>query len=145
MGITVNRAPDHFILQDRRVGSLLGTWANCIVQGDCSNLGHATLEAAMVSKCANPSCSGTFRYLHEGRIFHVAVGSTAQQKLAIHGIPTLERFWLCGECSRKMTVISHPAGVLIVPLQQLSEPQKQRNGSNAVGFSNELFIAACTY
>ena len=99
----------------------------------------------MVSKCANPSCSGTFRYLHEGRIFHVAVGSTAQQKLAIHGIPTLERFWLCGECSRKMTVISHPAGVLIVPLQQLSEPQKQRNGSNAVGFSNELFIAACTY
>jgi len=28
--ITVNRAPDHFIFQDGRVGSLLGTWFNCI-------------------------------------------------------------------------------------------------------------------
>ena len=48
-----------------------------------------------------------------------AVGSTAQEKVAIQGIPTIERFWLCGECSRKMTVISHPAGVLVVPLEQL--------------------------
>jgi hypothetical protein len=29
-------APDHFIFQDRIVGSLLGTWTYCIVQGDCS-------------------------------------------------------------------------------------------------------------
>jgi hypothetical protein len=78
------------------------------------NLGHATLEAAMVSKCANPTCSGTFRYLHEGIIFHVAVGSAAQEKVAIQGIPKIERFWLCGECSRKMTVISHASGVLVV-------------------------------
>jgi hypothetical protein len=34
--ITVNRAPDHFIFQDRIVRSLPGTWANCIVQGDYS-------------------------------------------------------------------------------------------------------------
>lgn len=26
----------------------------------------------MLSKCANPECSESFRYLHEGRIFHLA-------------------------------------------------------------------------
>ena len=78
----------------------------------------------MVSKCANPSCSSIFRYLHEGRIFHAAVGSAAQRKVAVHGIPVLERFWFCGECSKKVTVISHSAGVLVAPLQQLSQPQK---------------------
>jgi hypothetical protein len=99
----------------------------------------------MVSKCANPTCSGTFRYLREGIIFHVAVGSAAQEKVAIQGIPKIERFWLCGECSRKMTVISHASGVLVVPLEQLSEPQKQRNRSQTVGLNNESFIAAYTY
>lgn len=52
---------------------------------------------------------------------------------------------LRGECSRKMTVISHPSGVLVVPLEQLSEPQKQRNRSQTVGLNNESFIAAYTY
>jgi hypothetical protein len=99
----------------------------------------------MVSVCANPSCSGTFRYLHEGIIFHVAVGSAVQEKVAIHGMPKIERFWLCGECSRKMTVISHPSGVLVVPVKQLSELQKQRNRSQTVGLNNESFIAAYTY
>ena len=79
----------------------------------------------MVSKCANPSCSGTFRYLHEGIIFHVALGSTVQEKAAIQGIPKIERFWLCDACSRKMTVISHTFGVLVVPLQHVSETKKQ--------------------
>jgi len=73
----------------------------------------------MVSKCANPSCSTTFLYLREGRLFHVAVGAAAHDKGT-----TLERFWLCSECSVKMTIVSGPAGVLVVPLQPLSEPQK---------------------
>lgn len=73
----------------------------------------------MVSTCANPACSVTFRYLHEGRLFHVAVGSAAPEKVA-----TLELFWLCVECSRKMTVVSDPAGILVVPLQQRSETQQ---------------------
>src|ERR1022692_2231566 len=69
----------------------------------------------MVSKCANPACSTSFRYLHEGRLFHVAVGSTAPEP---DRLATLERFWLCGECSGKMTVVSCPEGVLILPLQR---------------------------
>ena len=69
----------------------------------------------MVSKCANPRCSATFRYLHEGRLFHAAVRSAASENEN-----AFERFWLCEECSRKMTVVSRPDGVLVVPLQQCS-------------------------
>jgi hypothetical protein len=31
----------------------------------------------MLSKCANPACSANFRYLHEGRLFHVEIGLAA--------------------------------------------------------------------
>ena len=79
----------------------------------------------MVSKCANPACSATFRYLHDGRLFHVAIESAASERAASYETATLERFWLCGECSRKMTVVSDPAGILVVPLQQRSKPQER--------------------
>ena len=88
----------------------------------------------MVSKCANPSCSAIFRYFREGTIFHVAAGSTRPEKDSIPGTSALERFWLCGECSTTMTVISHAPGVRVVPLQDLSEKQRrQRNRSIAIG------------
>ncbi|MFZ0199575.1 MAG: hypothetical protein WB523_07745 [Candidatus Sulfotelmatobacter sp.] len=75
----------------------------------------------MVSKCANPSCSATFRYLREGTIFHVA-----SEKNSLPQTPTHERFWLCGECSPKMTVISDDSGIHVVLLQDLSEKQTQQ-------------------
>jgi hypothetical protein len=86
----------------------------------------------MVSKCANPACSATFRYMPEGRLFQVGVGSAApeQEKVA-----TLERFWLCGECSRRMTVVSRPDGVLVVPLQTTIGIPRKRNKSETVGFN----------
>lgn len=79
----------------------------------------------MVSKCANPACSATFRYLHEGTLFHVAIESAASEKAGKYETPTLERFWLCTECSRKMTVVSGPTGILVVPLQQRSNSEKR--------------------
>lgn len=78
----------------------------------------------MVSKCANPACLTTFRYLHEGRLFHLAVRSGAQEEAGNYGTPTLESFWLCEHCSKKMTVVSDPTGVIVVPLQQRSAPRK---------------------
>jgi len=88
----------------------------------------------MVSKCANPSCSATFRYLREGTIFHVAAGPTTSEKDSLPGTPSHERFWLCRECSTKMTIISHHHGIQVVPLQDLSEKQRrQRNRSIAIG------------
>jgi hypothetical protein len=78
----------------------------------------------MLSKCANPACSATFRYLHEGRLFHVAVGAATPEQGT-----TRERFWLCGECSRKMTVIANALGIQVVSLPQPSELQE--NGITA--------------
>ncbi len=78
----------------------------------------------MVSKCANPSCSAIFRYLREGKIFHVATGPYVPEKDYASETFTRERFWLCGECSTKMTVISDSSGIHVVPLQDLSEKQK---------------------
>ncbi len=79
----------------------------------------------MVSKCANPACSATFRYLHDGTLFHVAIESAAPEKMPSYETPTLERFWLCGECSRKMTVVSDSGGILVVPIEQRSKPERR--------------------
>lgn len=73
----------------------------------------------MVAK-ANPDARATFRYLHEGRLFHAAIGSTASEHERV-----LERFWLCQECSKKMTVVSCPGGMMVVPLQQRSTLEKR--------------------
>jgi len=79
----------------------------------------------MLSKCANPTCSATFRYLHDGTLFHVVIEPAAPERPASYETATIERFWLCGECSRKMTVISGPAGIIVVPLQQPSKPERR--------------------
>ncbi len=78
----------------------------------------------MVSKCANPACSATFRYLHEGILFHIAFETAAARAAEDRATPAHERFWLCGECSRKMTVVPTPTGILVVPLQQRSAARK---------------------
>ena len=60
----------------------------------------------MLSKCANPSCATTFRYLHEGRLyvigprgvvagFHPRCSKTSGQ---------LEYAWLCSSCSLYLTI-----------------------------------------
>ncbi len=92
----------------------------------------------MVSKCANPSCSATFRYLHEGTIFHIAAGPSDPENASSQWASMHERFWLCAQCSSKMTIISHAAGIMVVPLQDLSEKQsQQRNRSITVGSIDE--------
>ncbi len=62
-------------------------------------------EDAIVSKCANPACSQAFRYLRQGKIFHLSPtpamqASTRAVKPSLH-----ERFWLCDECAKEMTVV----------------------------------------
>ncbi len=79
----------------------------------------------MVSKCANPACSATFRYLHDGTLFHVAVGSASPEKAANWETAPVERYWLCGKCSRKMTIVSDQTGILVVPIEQRSKPEKR--------------------
>jgi hypothetical protein len=75
----------------------------------------------MVSKCSNPACSASFRYLHEGKLFRMAVmpdnpnfALDPGTKKSSHRI---EFFWLCEECAPEMTLIFKPgAGVTAQPL-----------------------------
>lgn len=73
----------------------------------------------MVSQCANPSCSASFRYLHQGKLFRVEVGPP-QGEVVSHGRWTLRRsefFWLCENCAAEMTLEYHPQhGILLKPL-----------------------------
>ncbi len=67
----------------------------------------------MLSKCANPSCSARFRYLHTGQLFRIerplegrtSNGSELEERLtAKKGPRHVEFFWLCDECSELMTL-----------------------------------------
>lgn len=115
----MRRARAHFMFVDWIVRSIQALALIAWSKTSAPALGHAILEAAMLSKCANPTCSDTFRYLHEGRLFHVAVGLAPSDQAA-----SFERFWLCGTCSRKMTVVSSGLGIQVVFLKQPSEPQE---------------------
>jgi hypothetical protein len=68
----------------------------------------------MLSKCANPVCSVTFRYLHEGRIFQLVPGPAVEWAAAEKGPLRVERFWLCDACSKEMNVIWDGARAKVV-------------------------------
>jgi hypothetical protein len=60
----------------------------------------------MLSKCANPSCPTTFRYLHEGKLYVIA----PRQVVPRHNTTCsrrpaqLEYVWLCSSCSLYLTI-----------------------------------------
>jgi hypothetical protein len=66
----------------------------------------------MVSKCANPECSASFRYFHKGRLFRIDT-SAGQDRRRTMGrddelttpLRRLEFFWLCQDCSQRMTLV----------------------------------------
>ena len=75
----------------------------------------------MMSKCANPSCSSVFRYLRSGKLFQVPAGdsarSSARNAIASKRPARDEFFWLCGECSKSLTIVVDPVtGVCTAPL-----------------------------
>jgi uncharacterized protein YlaI len=70
----------------------------------------------MLSKCLNPECPATFRYLKEGRLFRVNLQHDRQSSaIAARTAPPslrrqhVEHFWLCQECSHRFafTVDEH--------------------------------------
>ena len=79
----------------------------------------------MLSKCANPKCTASFRYLHRGKLFRMEVPVTfatvqpapeQAKKLPLR----TEFFWLCEECSTQMTLIySKEVGITTRPLPSL--------------------------
>ena len=70
----------------------------------------------MLSKCANPECCEQFRYLHQGRLFHLSPTPEVQalnddSHEALH-----ERFWLCDQCCQRMSVVWDGTQAMIVSL-----------------------------
>ncbi len=61
----------------------------------------------MLSKCANPACGASFRYLHQGRIFSMLLSPEPNGAHAVwdHELEhPIERYWLCEVCAQTMTV-----------------------------------------
>ena len=48
----------------------------------------------MLSKCANPACTRSFRYLHEGKLFWREPSRDSTTGAVVKG----EWFWLCDHC-----------------------------------------------
>jgi hypothetical protein len=68
------------------------------------------LKPAMVSQCANPSCTAHLKYLHEGRFFVLRTRSAERYwggDAGPFGAPPgkqIQCFWLCQNCAREMTI-----------------------------------------
>lgn len=76
----------------------------------------------MVTKCANPSCSCPFHYLHEGRLFLLEVDPvfSAVDNPTFGDYKTAEYFWLCTSCSRLLTLCLNREGKVVIA--HLPEP-----------------------
>lgn len=70
----------------------------------------------MLSKCANPKCTETFRYLHAGKIFYLAPTPAIQIAMGMQNPELFERFWLCAQCSKEMTLVWGGTEVKVAPL-----------------------------
>lgn len=78
----------------------------------------------MLSKCSNPSCPTLFRYLHEGKLFRIELDVVTGETATFGIDPELKKpvrrtefFWLCRECSAKMTLdFKKGVGVMTRPL-----------------------------
>ena len=55
----------------------------------------------MLSKCLNPACTSTFRYLRDGRIYQLEIPPLPDSSAG----PRREYFWLCVRCCSKLTVV----------------------------------------
>lgn len=74
----------------------------------------------MLSKCANPTCSAQFRYLHLGKLFHLCPIPELEKINEDCSGELYERFWLCEDCCKKFTVIWDGLQAQVVALRNNS-------------------------
>ncbi len=99
----------------------------------------------MISKCANPECSASFRYLHEGKLFQFEV-RLFDEPLIDHSTTShnekpseIECFWLCDSCASTMAIVCEPNThrTVIVPLQDDVRGRCSAKGASAGEPSSE--------
>lgn len=67
----------------------------------------------MVSNCANPLCGKPLVYLRDGQIYIFDV-SSGPPDVKGRRQRRLEHYWLCGACSKTMTLVNDTQGVRVV-------------------------------
>ncbi len=82
----------------------------------------------MLSKCANPSCSAPFRYLHEGKMFQLDMEVMRGPEVRHQGRKLvskqkwsrkIEHYWLCNACASSQTLVFKKGdGITVVPLER---------------------------
>ena len=87
----------------------------------------------MLSKCANPTCPTTFRYLHEGRLYVIA----PREALAGYNprcsskSGQLEYAWLCSSCFLYLTIqIDEEFGTRVVRKLEAKNGSKFSTSAN---------------
>ena len=76
----------------------------------------------MLSKCANPSCSNLFLYLHNGKLFRMDLAEEPEAPKPDSKKPArrVEFFWLCKDCAASMTLsYKFGAGVVAIPVKRV--------------------------
>ncbi len=94
----------------------------------------------MLSKCANPECSAGFHYFGQGKLFEVhfedahvceTAGLLPFEQKVKKPIKSVEHFWLCDDCSNRLTVgVDRENNILVMPLPK-SKPAIPRIQSAA--------------
>lgn len=95
---------------------------------------------SMLSKCANSSCSASFRYLEGGRLFRL--DSDPSFKLPTRKMR--EYFWLCSDCSASMT-LRIGQGDTVIPIAGTSQGHRDDAGSSSADRRNGLLLSTFRY
>jgi hypothetical protein len=77
----------------------------------------------MLSKCANPECTATFRYLHQGKLYRARMPKNDPRRTSFDEgnsvrkpVKPLEFFWLCEGCAQHLTLAFDPqSGITVRP------------------------------
>lgn len=88
----------------------------------------------MVAKCLNPTCSATFRYLSDGRIFHLEIPVAGDSGTSRRR----EYFWLCDRCCANFTVVlKNGAAALQSRFLQLMSGERLEQGEEEQPFLSQ--------
>ena len=80
----------------------------------------------MLAKCANPSCTETFRYLSKGRLFRLEADPVSHSYTSYPDSIQDEYYWLCPSCADEYTLHLEEGGrVGVIPMTpRMKEYQK---------------------
>lgn len=62
----------------------------------------------MLVKCANAGCQSQFRFLRDGKLFHVNTQGEVNRSARV------EHFWLCERCAQEFMVVATAQGLPVI-------------------------------